>query len=230
MELEVRHPRNMQFHCRYDQDDSWTGNVSVAIVFISRSFGLTILSSDHSAEGGGVVFDTFTFFSQVLSLALRETVYRKAPYMSRTQVLLTKIAKLFSEIGDIETENKSNKYSSKLPESKKKPQNSHKLAVSDTYDEHALHAPEPYDSIPNPQSHLSYSPNKHQEHEAPHAYKLPARMPDLLNPSRISSPDPEDPTISPSELPVSGSRGSMSEPEPSFAEKNGVGSDEDRTD
>ena len=127
-------------------------------------------------------------------------------------------------------ENKSNKYSSKLPEPKKKPQNNHSSAVSDTYDEHAQHALEPYDNIPNRQIHLSYNPDTPREHEAPHAYRLPVRMPDLLNPSRTSSPDPEDPTISPSELPVSGSRGGMSEPAPSLAEKNGVGSDGDRID
>ena len=150
--------------------------------------------------------------------------------MSRTQVLLTKIAKLCSEIRDIETENKSNKYSSKLPESKKKLRNNHKVAASDTYDEHAPHVLEPYDSTPNPQNHLSYSPDKPREHEAPHDYKPSARMPDLLNPSRISSPDPEDPTISPSELPLLDSRGGMSEPEPSSAVWNGVGTDEARTD
>ena len=130
----------------------------------------------------------------------------------------------------MKTENKSNKYYSKLPESKKKPHYSHKPAVSDTCDEHALHAPEPYDSTPSSQNHLSYSPDKRQEYEAPHAYKLPVRTPDLLNPSRISSPDPEDPTISPSELPLSDSRGGMSEPEPSSAVRNGVGTDEARTD
>ena len=150
--------------------------------------------------------------------------------MSRTQVLLTKITKLCSEIRDIKTENKSNKYSSKLPESKKKPQSSHKPAVSDTYDEHALHALEPYDSPPNPQNHLSYSPDTHQEHEAPHAYRLPARMPDLLNPSRISSPESEDPAIDPSESLSQGSRGSKSEPEPLSAVRNGVGTDEDLSD
>ena len=150
--------------------------------------------------------------------------------MSRTQVLLTRIAKLCSEIRDIETENKSNKYLSKLPESKRKLQNNHKPAVSDTYDEHALHAREPYDSTPNSQNHLSYNPDTHQEHEAPHDYRLPVRMPDLLNPSRTSSPDPEVPTISPSELPLSDSRGGMSEPEPSSAVWNGVGTDEARTD
>ena len=150
--------------------------------------------------------------------------------MSRTQVLLTKIAKLCSEIRDIEVENKSNKYSSKLPESKKKLQNSHSSAVSDTDDAHALHAPEPCDSTPNSQSHLSYNLDTPQEHEAPHAYRLSARMPDLLNPSQISSPDPEVPTISPSELPLSDSRGGMSEPEPSSAVWNGVATDEARTD
>ena len=150
--------------------------------------------------------------------------------MSRTQVLLTKIAKLCSEIRDIETEDKSNKYYSKLPESRKKPQNSHSSAVSDTYDEHALHVLEPYDNTPNPQNHLSYSPDTPREHEAPHAYRLPVRTPDLLNPSRTSSPDPEVPTISPSELPSSGSRGGMSEPEPSSAVWNSVGTDEARTD
>ena len=150
--------------------------------------------------------------------------------MSRTQVLLTKIAKLCSEIRDIRMENKSNKYSSKLPESKKKPQNNHSSAVSDNDDVHALHAPEPCDSTPNSQSHLSYSLDTPQEHEAPHDYRLPARMPDLLNPSRISSPDPEDPTISPSELLSQDSRGGMSEPEPSSAVRNGVGTDEDLID
>ena len=90
-------------------------------------------------------------------------------HLSRTQVLLTKIAKLCSEICDIEEENKSNKYSSKLPESRnnQKPQNNRNPAVLDTYDEHALHAHEPYDSTPNLQSHLSYNPDTHQEHEAP---------------------------------------------------------------
>ena len=102
--------------------------------------------------------------------------------------------------------------------------------ANDTYDEHALHALEPYNSTPNHQNHLSYNPDKPPEHEAPHAYKLPVRMPDLLNPSQISSPDPEDPTISPSELPLSDSRGGMSEPEPSFAEKNGVESGVGRID
>ena len=137
--------------------------------------------------------------------------------LSGTQVLLTKIAKLCSEIRDIKRENKSNKYSSKLPESRKKPQNSHSSAVSDTYGEHALHALKPYDSTPNPHNHLSYNPNTPQEHEAPHAYRLPVRMPDLLNPSRTSSPEAEDPAIDPSESPSQGSRGGMSEPEPSSA-------------
>ena len=150
--------------------------------------------------------------------------------MSRTQVLLTKIAKLCSEIRDMKTENKSNKYSSKLPESKKKPQNNRSSAVSHTYDEHVQHALEPYDSTPNPQNRLSYSPDTPREHEAPHVYRLPVRMPDLLNPSRISSPDPEDPNESPSELPLSDSRGGMSEPEPSSAVWNGVGTDEDLID
>ena len=150
--------------------------------------------------------------------------------VSRTQVLLTKIAKLCSEIRDMETENKSNKYSSKLPESKKKLQNNHSPAVSDTYDEHALNALEPYDNTPNPQNRLSYNPDTPREHEAPHAYRLPVRMPDLLNPSRISSPDPEDPTISPSELLSQDSRGGMSGPEPSSAEKNGVETGVGRTD
>ena len=52
--------------------------------------------------------------------------------MSRTQVLLTKIAKLCSEICDIKTEDKSGKYSSKLPESRRKPQKNHSSAVSGT--------------------------------------------------------------------------------------------------
>ena len=150
--------------------------------------------------------------------------------MSQTQVLLTKIAKLCSEIRDMKTENKSNKYASKLPESKKKPRYSHKPVVLDTYDGHDLHAPEPYDSTPNSQNHLSYNPDMRQEHEAPHAYKLPVRTPDLLNPSRISSPDPEVPEILPSELPLSDSRGGMSESRPSSAVWNGVGTDEDLID
>ena len=150
--------------------------------------------------------------------------------MSRTQVLLTKIKKLCSEIHDIKWENKSNKYSSKLPESRKKPQNSHNSAVSDTYDEHALHALEPYDSTPNSQNHLSYNPDTPREHEAPHAYKLPVRMPDRLNPSRTSSPEAEDPAIDPSKSLEQDWRGGMSELEHSSAVRNGMGIDEDQTD
>ena len=142
--------------------------------------------------------------------------------VSRTQVLLTKIAKLCSEIHDIKEENKSNKYSSKLPESKKKPQNSYNSAVSDTYDEHAQHAPKLYDNIPNPQNHLSYNLGTPQEHEAPLAYRLSARTPDLLNPSRTSSPNSEAPVRDPFESPEQDLRGGMSEPEPSSAERNGV--------
>ena len=152
--------------------------------------------------------------------------------VSRTQVLLTKIVKLCTEIRDIKTENKSNKYDSKLSESKinQKPQNNRSPAVSDTYDEHALHAHKPYDSTPNHQNHLSYSPDKPQEHEAPLAYRLPVRMPDLLNPSCISSPESEDPAIDPSESPSQDSRGGMSEPEPSSAVRNGVATGEGLSD
>ena len=148
--------------------------------------------------------------------------------VSQTQVLLTKIAKLCSEIRDIKEENKSNKYSSKLPESRnnQKPQNSPNSAVSDTYDEHVLHAHEPYNNTTNLQTHLSYSPNTPQEHEAPLAQRLPIRMPDLLNPSRISCPEAEDPAIDPSESPSQDRRDGMSEPEPSSAVWNGVATGE----
>ena len=150
--------------------------------------------------------------------------------MSRTQVLLTKIEKLCSEIRDIKMENKSKKYASKIPESKKKPQSSRNSAVSDTYDEHALHALEPYDSKPNSQNHLSYNPDTPQGHEAPHAYRLPVQMPYLLNPSRTSSPEAEDPATDPSESPEQDRRGGMSELEPSSTVRNGVGIDGDQID
>ena len=163
-----------------------------------------------------------SYYSQGYLLSCSVDITERQAILSRTQVLLTKIAKLCSEIRDIKEENKSNKYSSKLPESKKKPQNNHNSAVSDTYDVHAQHAPEPYNSTPNSQNHLSYNPDTHQEYEAPRAYKLPVRMPDLLNPSRTSSPEAEDPATDPSESPEQDRRGGMSEPEPSSAVRNGV--------
>ena len=131
--------------------------------------------------------------------------------LSQTQVLLTKIKKLCSEIRAIKEENKSNKYSSKLPESKNKPkpQNNHSSAVPDTYDEHALHARKPYDSTPNPQTHLSYTHDTPQGHEAPLTQTLSLRMPDLLNPSHASSSDCKDACEDPSELTESGSRGGI---------------------
>ena len=144
--------------------------------------------------------------------------------LSRTQVLLTKIKKLCSEIRDIKKENKSNKYSSKLPESRnnQKPQSNRNSAVSDTYDEHVLHALEPYDSMSNLQNRLSYNPYTPQGHEAPLTQTLSARTPDLLNPSHTSCPDPEDASTDPSELTEQDRRGGMSEPVPSSAVRNGV--------
>ena len=134
--------------------------------------------------------------------------------MSRTQVLLTKIEKLCSEIRAIKEENRSNKYSSKLPESRnnQKPQSNCNSAVLDTYDEYALHAHEPYNSMTNLQNHLSYNPDTPQGHEAPLAQTLSIQMPDLLNPSHASCTDHEDAATDPSELTERDRRGGMSGP------------------
>ena len=107
-------------------------------------------------------------------------------------------------------------------ENNPKPQNNHSPAVSDTYDERALHAHEPYDSTTNLQTHLSYSPDTPQEHEAPLAQRLSVQMPDLLNPSRASDPDREDASIDPSELTERDRRGGMSDPSPLSAVRNGM--------
>ena len=150
--------------------------------------------------------------------------------VSQTQVLLTKIEKLCSEICAIKKENKSNKYSSKLPESKNnlKPQNNHSSAVLDTYEEHASHAREPYDSTPNSQTRLSYTRDTPQEHEASFAQRLTLQMPDLLNSSCASSPDCKDACEDPSELIEQDPRGGMSDP--SSAVRKGVEIGGDRTD
>ena len=142
--------------------------------------------------------------------------------LSQSQVLLTKIRKLCSEICAIKEENKSNKYLTKLPESRNnpKPQNSHIPAVLDTYDEHALHVHETYDSIPNPQTHLSYTHDTSLEYEAPLAQMLSLQMPDLLSPSRASSPDCKDACEDPSELTEQDPRGGIVGP--SSAKKKGV--------
>ena len=156
--------------------------------------------------------------------------YDDSHKLSRTQVLLTKIAKLCSEIRDINVKDKSNKYSSKLSKSTKNYLHNHNVAGLGIDDEHDPHARALDDNIPNPQTHLSYNSNRLLGYEESHVSKPLAQTPDLPALICTSLPNPEAPTPSPSELPLADSRGGTPDSMSSFAEKNGVGSDGDQTD
>ena len=125
--------------------------------------------------------------------------------MSRTQVLLTKIAKLCLEVRAIKGANKINN----IPK-RSKSRNSHKPESQDIHGEDDLHAHAPQHNTPSHQEHLSDSTYKPPDDDRTPSQTLSTRTPERVSPSRSSSPDPPESTEVSSSLDVLGSREGMS--------------------
>ena len=110
--------------------------------------------------------------------------------VSRTQVLLTKIVTLCSEICDIKRINKANNIEeSNLPETSTQPYNyKDNLEALDAYDEDVSDDTYSSHNTPNHQKDLLYKTNKPQCHEAHPSHKLSSLAPPAPNPSHNSSP------------------------------------------
>ena len=115
---------------------------------------------------------------------------RVGRFLSQTQVLLTKIVTLCSEIRDIKRINKANSIEeSNLPETNTQPYDyKDNLEASDVYDEDASGDTYSSHNTPNLQKDLSYKTNKPLCHEAHPSHKLSSLTPPAPNLSHNSSP------------------------------------------
>jgi hypothetical protein len=110
--------------------------------------------------------------------------------VSRTQVLLTKIAQLCKEIRDIDKTIKTNNIVIRLPESTiNTDHNKDSLDGPDTDDQDEKGYNNSSHNSPSPhESNLSCSSDKVPANEEYPTQRLPVLTPDVLNPSRNSSP------------------------------------------